>query len=57
MVIGLPKSGKSELCKTISNLTGAVHLKMSKIIEHFIENSRDSLQSDELRKLIKYEGK
>lgn len=31
-MIGLPKSGKSDLCKKLVEKTGVVHLKMSKII-------------------------
>ena len=36
-VLGLPKSGKSELCSRISALTGAVHLQMDQILEKFID--------------------
>lgn len=40
IVLGLPKSGKSELCTRISNCTGAVHLQMGEIIDRYIQ--RDS---------------
>jgi ABC-type proline/glycine betaine transport system ATPase subunit len=33
IVLGLPKSGKSTLCKTLSKKIGVIHLKISKIIE------------------------
>ena len=39
-IIGLPKSGKSDLSQRISKLTGAVHLQMGEIIDRYIE--RDS---------------
>jgi len=40
VVQGLPKSGKTELCKRISTITGAVHLNMEELIESFVD--RDS---------------
>ena len=35
-VIGLPKAGKSTLCSRVSEVTGAVHLKMTKVIAYFM---------------------
>jgi adenylate kinase family enzyme len=35
-VLGLPKSGKSTLCKILSEKIGVVHLKMNHIINQFI---------------------
>jgi len=32
-VLGLPKSGKTELCKRIAERTGAIHLQMDQIIQ------------------------
>jgi hypothetical protein len=40
VILGLPKSGKSDLAGRISELTGAVHLQMGDIIDRYIE--RDS---------------
>lgn len=40
-VLGLPKSGKSDLCAQISKLTGAVHLKMEEVIEKFMDRDCD----------------
>ena len=36
MVLGLPKSGKSTVCKMLADKIGVVHLKMSKIIKSFM---------------------
>jgi len=36
-VLGLPKSGKSGLCKTLSDLTGAVHLHVEEVIQMFVD--------------------
>lgn len=36
-VLGLPKSGKSTVCKMLADKIGLVHLKMSKIIQSFME--------------------
>lgn len=46
VVLGLPKSGKSDLCSRVSKLTGAVHLQMDEIIDRYIE--RDSKQCEKL---------
>lgn len=55
LVLGLPKSGKSDLCQRISNLTGAVHLQMDEIIDRYIE--RDSKQCEKLGASMKQEGR
>ena len=39
-VLGLPKSGKSDLCVAIASETGAIHIEMESMIEEFI--ARDS---------------
>lgn len=57
IVLGVPKSGKTELCKILSAKLKVVHLKMSKIIDHFCDKSRDSKEFNTLRKLVKMEGK
>lgn len=36
-VLGLPKSGKSSVCKMLAAKVGLVHLKMSKIIQGFMD--------------------
>lgn len=46
-VLGLPKSGKSELCQRIQATTGAVHLKMEEIIEGQVH--RDAIFAKNLR--------
>lgn len=54
-VIGLPQSGKSDLCKKIQQTTGAVHLQLENIIEDLVE--RDSSFSKKLRDRLKIQGK
>ena len=54
-ILGLPKSGKTTLCKQLSEKTGIVHLKMSHIIAQFVD--RDSQQFKNLRTLMKIEGR
>lgn len=54
-ILGLPKSGKSTLCKQLADKAGLVHLKMSKIISYFIE--KDCQQCHNLRNLMKMEGR
>ena len=54
-VLGLPKSGKSDLCKMLSQKIGVVHLKMTHVIQSFMD--QDSAQGDQLRKHLKYEGR
>ena len=54
-MIGLPKSGKSTLCKLLSEKIGVVHLKMNKIIQQFM--AQDSAQGEHLRKQMKAEGR
>jgi adenylate/nucleoside-diphosphate kinase len=36
-IIGLPKSGKSTVCKMLNEKIGLVHLKMTKIIQGFMD--------------------
>ena len=54
-MLGLPKSGKSTVCKMLSGRIGLIHLKMSKIITYFL--NQDSAQGDQLRKHLKYDGR
>jgi len=54
-VLGLPKSGKSTLCKILSEKIGVVHLKMNHIIQQFM--TQDSSQGEQLRKHMKSEGR
>ena len=49
-VLGLPKSGKSLLCATLSSRTNMVHLHPEEIIESFIK--RDCVFSAQLRSLM-----
>ena len=53
-VLGLPKSGKTTLCKTIAAKTGAVYLKMEEIIEDSIK--RDAGYAAQLRQLTMVQG-
>lgn len=55
IVQGLPKSGKSDLCKKMSEITGAVHLEMEDLIESFVE--RDSSFAAKVCKKLKIEGR
>lgn len=36
-VLGLPKSGKSDLCQTLAQRTGVVHLQFESMIEDFVK--------------------
>ena len=54
-VIGLPATGKSELCKKISEITGAVHLQLETMIEDMVE--RDSTFCQKIQKRLKGLGK
>lgn len=54
-IMGMPKSGKSTLCKKLVEKIGIVHLKMSKIIQEFMD--KDSVQSEFLRRIMKIEGR
>lgn len=47
-VIGLPKSGKSTLCKLLAEKIGVVHLKLPQLVQSFMES--DSAQGEHLRK-------
>ena len=55
VVQGLPKSGKSTLCKRVSEITGAVHLEMEKLIEGFVD--RDSSFAAKIAHKLKVEGR
>ena len=55
VVQGNPKSGKTELCNTIVQQTGAVHLQMSEVIDFYLE--RDSVFADKLRSEIESLGR
>ena len=55
VVLGLPKSGKSELCKTLSNKIGVVHLQIQEIIEDYIE--RESSFCQKIKSLMKSKGR
>jgi adenylate kinase family enzyme len=54
-VLGLPKSGKSTVCKMLADKIGLIHLKMSKIIQSFMDI--DSVQGEALRKHMKSDGR
>jgi hypothetical protein len=55
VVQGLPKSGKSTLCKRVSEITGAVHLEMEALIEGFVD--RDSSFAAKVSTKLKDEGR
>lgn len=55
VVLGLPKSGKSELCKTLSSKIGVVHLQIQEIIEDYIE--RESSFCQKIKSLMKAKGR
>jgi len=54
-VIGMPKSGKSTLCKMLAEKIGVVHLKLPALIQSFMDH--DSSQGEYLRKQLKFEGR
>ena len=54
VVQGLPKSGKTELCKRIAAATGAVHLNMEDLIEDFVD--RDSSFAAKVATKLKTNG-
>lgn len=54
-VLGLPKTGKSTLCKKLAERIGCVHLQMSKIIKSFMEG--DSVESNTLRRTMLDDGR
>jgi len=54
-VLGLPRSGKTTLCKRIGELTGAVHLQMDEVIQQYIDG--DSVEAAKLREHMKMEGR
>lgn len=51
VVIGLAKSGRSALAKTIAKRTGMVHLDIAEIIEAFVD--RDCHSSQDLAKKVR----
>ena len=53
-VLGLPKSGKTELCQVLAQKTGAVHLNIEEIIEDQIR--RDAIFAKSLRDSTMYAG-
>jgi adenylate kinase family enzyme len=53
-ILGLPKSGKTELCQRIQACTGAVHLNMEQIIEEQIH--RDAIFAKNLRDSTMFAG-
>jgi adenylate kinase family enzyme len=53
-VQGLPKSGKSTVCKAFEAEAGLVHLKMKRVVEEFAE--QDSAQAEKLRQRLRKEG-
>jgi len=55
VVQGLTKSGKTELCKRIESITGAVHLTMEDLIEGFVD--RDSSFADKVSYKLKEQGR
>ena len=54
-VLGLQRSGKSTLCKRISQMTGAIHLQLDEIIQKYID--ADSVMCEKLRTHMKKEGR
>jgi adenylate kinase family enzyme len=55
VVLGLPKSGKSALCKRMAERIGCVHLQMSKVIQGFMNG--DSVESNLLRRTMLEDGR
>lgn len=54
-ILGLAKSGKTELAKSLAESTGAIHLNMDQIVQQYID--QDSAQCEKLRKYMKKEGR
>lgn len=54
-LLGLMKSGKTELAQSLSQSTKCVHLNMDDIIQQYID--LDSCQCEKLRKFMKQEGR
>ncbi len=54
-VLGIPKSGKSDLCQALSQKTGVVHLQFEDMIEDFIK--RDSSFGHRLVEMMKAKGR
>ena len=55
VVQGLYKSGKSELCKKISEVTGAVHIEMEDIVESFVD--KDSSFAEKVAAKLRGSGR
>lgn len=55
IVQGLPKSGKTTLCKRLSEITGAVHLQMESLIEGFVD--RDSSFAKKVADKLRMQGR
>mmetsp|Transcript_46063 Transcript_46063/g.61012 ORF Transcript_46063/g.61012 Transcript_46063/m.61012 type:complete len:146 (+) Transcript_46063:2181-2618(+) len=55
IVQGLPKSGKSTVCKKIAESTGAVHLEMEDLIEGFVD--RDSSFAEKVADKLRIQGR
>lgn len=55
VVQGLPKSGKSTICKKIAEVTGAVHLEMEDLIEGFVD--RDSSFAERIADKLRNQGR
>lgn len=54
-VLGLPRSGKSELCQTLSQKIGVVHLQIHEIIEDYV--NRESSFCKKVSDLMKVKGR
>lgn len=54
-VLGVPKSGKSDLCQALSQKTGVVHLQFEDMIEDFIK--RESSFGHRLVEMMKAKGR
>ena len=54
-VLGIPKSGKSDLCQALSQKTGVVHLQFENMIEDFIK--RESSFGHRLVEMMKAKGR
>lgn len=55
VVLGLPKSGKSELCQTLSDKIGVIHLKIEDVIEDYV--GRESSFCKKISDLMKGKGR
>jgi adenylate kinase family enzyme len=55
IVVGLPKSGKSDLCRILNQKIGVVHLQFEDIIEDYI--TRESSFCNKISELMKSKGR